>query len=861
MRCCDVYEFQLNIWWIMSNKKLVIVESPAKARTIKRILGNEFEVTASVGHIRDLPEKSLGIDIEKGFEPQYVVTQPKVVSSLKSVAKNADEIYLAPDPDREGEAIAWHLKEILDSKKSKKTFHRVVFHEITKSAVSKAFEEPGEVNGDLVDAQQARRVLDRLVGYQVSPLLWSKVRRGVSAGRVQSVALRIVCEREREIMAFKPEEYWVFEGIFEPSATPGEQNRFQAKLTRVAGKKTSIHTAEEAERIMKVLADSDSFSVTSVEVKPQKKSAPPPFITSTMQQSAGNLLRMGASQTMSLAQQLYEGIDIERGAPVGLITYMRTDSVAVAVEAQKACRDFVQSEYGAEYVPDKIRNFKSSASAQGAHEAIRPTDVTLTPKKAARFLDNNQLRLYTLIWKRFVASQMSPAIMEKTTVNVENSGGGENCVFQATAVVTKFKGFMVLTPPKEDKEADGVASLSPEIVLGKLSEGDGCIPVDLTKEQKFTEPPPRFSEATLIRELESNGIGRPSTYAAIVRTIQAREYCVREKGKLNPTEIGFQVNDYLVATLPSLFEIGFTAGMEKELDEVENGKMDWREMLRKFYDNLSAWLNSAKYAGAPEKDKAAELISILDAIEEWEPPVKSGRKTYDDKKFFESVRDQFAKDGNLTDKQWTALLRMTVKYKNAIPSFDEFVSKYDCSGEVETLKAEIAERKAANEQRAIQLDSDDHKELVEAFEILAKAEWEEPTKRRGRTYDDKKFYSSLKRQVDQGRVLSEKQLNAFKRIAAKYADALPEGKERITAILKLDALDEPDANAKPDPEVEGMLKTLESVTTWAEPVKKGKRTYDDKVFFESLKEQYSKRKSLTTRQVFALKKMAAKYAK
>jgi len=845
------------------SKKLVIVESPAKARTIKRILGNEFEVTASVGHIRDLPEKNLGIDIANGFEPEYVVTQPKVVASLKSVAKNADEIYLAPDPDREGEAIAWHLKEILDSKRSKKTFHRVVFHEITKSAVSKAFDEPGEVNNDLVDAQQARRVLDRLVGYQVSPLLWSKVRRGVSAGRVQSVALRIVCEREREIMAFKPEEYWVFEGIFEPAATPGERNRFQAKLMRVAGKKTSIHTAEEAERIMRILADSPSFSVTSVEVKPQKKSAPPPFITSTMQQSAGNLLRMGASQTMSLAQQLYEGID-GSGASGGLITYMRTDSVAVASEAQKACREFVTSEYGAEYVPEKTRNFKSSASAQGAHEAIRPTDVTLTPKNAARFLDSNQLRLYSLIWKRFVASQMASAIMEKTTVDIENTGGSEICVFQATAIVTKFKGFTVLTPPKEDKEADSAppnSALAPEKVLGQLSEGDGCLPIDLTKEQKFTEPPPRYSEATLIRELESNGIGRPSTYAAIVRTIQAREYCDRDKGKLKPTEIGFQVNDYLVATLPSLFEIGFTAGMEKELDEIENGALNWREMLRNFYENLSKWLSSAKFAGAPEKKKAAELIAVLDLVTEWKPPVKSGNRTYDDNKFFKSLRDQFAKDGNLTEKQWTALLRMAVKYKKAIPAFDEFVAKYDCVGEVDALKAEIAERQAANEQRMAQLDSDEHKELLEAFDILEKAKWEEPSKSRGRVYDDKKFFSSLKRQINQGRLLSDKQMNAFKRMAAKYAETIPEGKDRITAILKLDAIDAPGANAKPDPEVEKTLKSLESGINWAEPVKKGKRVYDDKEFFESLRDQYAKKRQLSSRQVFALKKMAAKYAK
>ncbi|MCK5844097.1 MAG: type I DNA topoisomerase, partial [Victivallales bacterium] len=379
---------------------------------------------------------------------------------------------------------------------------------------------------------------------------------------------------------FKPEEYWIFEGIFEPAANPGEKNRFKAKLVKVGGKKASIHSAQEADALMLALKDSSSFSVTSVEVKPQRKSAPPPFITSTMQQSAGNLLHMTASQTMSLAQQLYEGIDIERGAPVGLITYMRTDSVAVAAEAQKSCRDFVQAEYGKEYVPENIRNYKSSSSAQGAHEAIRPTDATLTPKKAAKFLDHNQLRLYTLIWKRFVASQMAPAIMEKTTVDIENSGAGEVCIFQATAIVTKFKGFTVLTPPKEDKNeqnANGL-SLTPELVLGNLKKGDGCLPVDLTNEQKFTEPPPRFSEATLIRELESNGIGRPSTYAAIVRTIQAREYCERETGKLKPTEIGFKVNDYLVNTLPTLFEIGFTAEMEKQLDEIEKGHLEWREM-------------------------------------------------------------------------------------------------------------------------------------------------------------------------------------------------------------------------------------------------------------------------------------------
>jgi DNA topoisomerase-1 len=830
------------------SKKLVIVESPAKARTIKRFLGSDFEITASMGHVRDLPEKSLGIDIQNGFEPAYTETRKKIVSQLKSSAKGVTDIYLAPDPDREGEAIAWHLKELLQDKKGKIEFHRVAFHEITKSAVAKAFETPGEINTSLVDSQQARRILDRIVGYQVSPLLWSKVKRGVSAGRVQSVALRIICEREREIEAFEPQEYWVFGIDFEHTLTPAPDNKFTTKLVKIDGKKAEVHTGEEALELFTMLQNSPEFKVSSVEVKPQTRNAPPPFITSTLQQNAGT----SASRTMRIAQQLYEGIDIGSGGPTGLITYMRTDSVAVASEAQNACRGFILAEYGDAYAPAKQRNFKVSASAQAAHEAIRPTDVTFTPEKAAKFLDGDQLRLYTMIWKRFVASQMAPARLQKTTVNVQNTQGAKTCTFQATAIVTQFPGFMVLAGTKKEDSENKNAE-----VLGKISEGDNCKPADITKEQKFTEPPPRYSEPSLIRELESNGIGRPSTYASIVMTIQTRDYCRKDGGKLVPTEIGFQVNDYLVAKLPVLFEIGFTAEMEKQLDTIEEGKLNWKTMLQNFYDNFAKWLNDAKFAGAPENAKAEALLALMENVTTWAEPEKSGRRTYDDKKFFTSLKDQFEKDKSMTEKQWGALLQLALKYKEQISGFDDFVTEFSCADDVAEIQKLIDDRAAAAKQRQANLNSEDFLKLKEAFDLFDNVEWDEPVKKGARTFDDQKFFNSLKKQMESGKALSEKQMNAFRRIASKYAEKTGQ-EEKLNSLLKLDEINA--AAAAGNPEVEALLTQMANVTKWAEPVTKGKRTFDDKSFFESLKKQYNDRKTLSSRQIFALKKIAAKYA-
>ncbi len=830
------------------SKKLVIVESPAKARTIKRFLGGDFEITASMGHVRDLPEKSLGIDIQNGFEPQYTETKKKIVSQLKSAAKGVSDIYLAPDPDREGEAIAWHLKELLQDKKGKIKFHRVAFHEITKSAVAKAFEVPGEINSSLVDSQQARRILDRIVGYQVSPLLWSKVQRGVSAGRVQSVALRIICEREREIEAFEPQEYWVFGIDFEHTSTPAPDNKFSAKLVKIDGKKAVIHTGDEAMELFEMLQNSPEYKVSSVEVKPQTRNAPPPFITSTLQQNAGT----SANRTMRIAQQLYEGMDIGADGPTGLITYMRTDSVAVASEAQNACRGFILAEFGDAYAPAKQRHFKVSASAQAAHEAIRPTDVTFTPERAAQFLDADQLRLYTLIWKRFVASQMAPARLQKTTVDVQNTQGSRTCTFQATAIVTVFPGFMILTGTKKEDSENKNAE-----VLGKIGEGDNCKPDVINKEQKFTEPPPRYSEPSLIRELEANGIGRPSTYASIVMTIQTRDYCRKKESKLHPTEIGFKVNDYLVATLPVLFDIGFTAGMEKQLDTIEEGKLNWKTMLQNFYDNFGEWLNSAKFAGAPTSEKTAALIAQLDAITKWAEPEKSGRRTYDDNKFFTSIKEQFAKDSTITEKQWEALLEIALKYGDQLSGFDAFTTEFSCTDDVTTIQKRIDDRSAAAEQRKANLNSADFLQLKEAFDMFDNVEWEEPVKKGARTFDDKKFFTSLKNQMESGKVLSEKQMNAFKRIAAKYAEKTGQ-QEKLNKLLKLDEMHAKAAAG--NPEVEGLLKQMESVTTWAEPVKKGKRTFDDKSFFDSLNKQYKERRTLSSRQIFALKKIVAKYA-
>lgn len=572
-------------------KSLVIVESPAKAKTMKRYLGKGFDVMASVGHIRDLPKSKLGVDVEKDFEPTYEVIRgkKKVIDAIVDAAKKVDVIYLAPDPDREGEAIAWHVAESINKKfkknEKKPVIHRAMFNEITKGAIQSAIASPQELNVNLFQAQQARRILDRLVGYKISPLLWDKVRRGLSAGRVQSVAVRIVCEREEEIAAFKPVEYWSIVAELKGSLPPN----FEAKLHQIDKKKAEVSNEKTAQKIVDTVKASD-FILNKVEKKERRRNATPPFITSTLQQEAARKLGFTAKKTMMLAQRLYEGVDVGEEGPVGLITYMRTDSTRVADTAIEAVRSYVRSQYGADYVPAKPNKYKSKKGAQDAHEAIRPTSMDWTPDQVAPFLERDMLRLYDLIWKRFVASQMVPALYDQTIMDIQ----ADKYLFRASGSVIKFPGFMAVyfesveDDPKEQEE--GVI----EGQLPNLKEGEKLEAVRITPNQHFTQPPPRFSEASLVKTLEELGIGRPSTYAQILSTIQEKEYVHKIQNRFQPSELGKIVNMLLVKHFPNVLNASFTATMEQELDEVEEGRRDWKETLQQFYDPFTKTLEKAK---------------------------------------------------------------------------------------------------------------------------------------------------------------------------------------------------------------------------------------------------------------------------
>ena len=572
--------------------KLVIVESPAKAKTIRKYLGGGYTVHASMGHVRDLPKSGLGVDVDQGFAPEYEVVKAKskVVKELRGLVKAADEIYLATDPDREGEAIAWHVLEVTAPKG--KQVQRVVFHEVTAPAIRAAFEQPRELDMQLVNAQQARRILDRLVGYRISPLLWEKVRYGLSAGRVQSVAVRLVVDREREIQAFSPVEYWTVEADLAKIPSAGRERPpadvFRAVLYSVGGKKLGkfgLKTEAAAQAIVDDLQGA-AYSVLKLTKKQVRRWPVPPFITSTLQQAASRTLGMAPGRTMRIAQQLYEGVDLGPEGSVGLITYMRTDSTFVASSAQAEAREYIAAHYGPEYLPEKPPFYKTrAASAQEAHEAVRPTAVRRDPEAVRPFLDRDQQRLYELIWKRFVASQMVPAVFDQTTADI---AAGADYIFRATGSVLVFPGFLkVYGHEVEEEPPEGTQ----EKYLPPLSEGEPLDLVKLWPEQHFTEPPPRYSEATLIKELEKRGIGRPSTYAAIVETIQEREYVVRlEQRKrtspLQPTEMGFLVNDLLVGSFPEILDYGFTAQMETQLDEVAGGTREWVPLLDEFYRAL-----------------------------------------------------------------------------------------------------------------------------------------------------------------------------------------------------------------------------------------------------------------------------------
>jgi DNA topoisomerase-1 len=566
-------------------KSLVIVESPAKAKTISKILGKDFEVKASVGHVKDLPVKEMGIDIENDFEPNFLIIpgKEKVIRELKKASKGAAAVYLAPDPDREGEAIAWHIAEEVDGRK--KSIFRIRFNEITKDAVREAIRNPGSIDMQKVDAQLARRVLDRLAGYELSPLLWRKVRRGLSAGRVQSVAVRLVVDREREIEAFKPEEYWSINAEFEGSSRP----QFWARLARYDGRKADIKDSDTAQGAVDGVRNGE-FVLTKIERKERKRMPSPPFITSTLQQEAARKLRFTAKKTMTVAQQLYEGVELGEEGSTGLITYMRTDSIRIAEEARNGAREFIGKTYGSEYIPEKPNVFKSKATAQEAHEAVRPTYLSRGPEDIRQFLSKDQHSLYKLIWNRFIASQMAPARLEQTTFEITcgKTACGRETVFRATGTVVKFQGFMALYTEGTDDLLD-----ENEAILPNLREGERLKLLQIQPKQHFTQPPPRYSEATLVKALEEKGIGRPSTYAAILSTIQDRKYVHKTDGKFAPTELGAVVNDLLVDRFSELMDVGFTARMEEHLDNVEEGKLEWVKVVRDFYKPFHEKLTEA----------------------------------------------------------------------------------------------------------------------------------------------------------------------------------------------------------------------------------------------------------------------------
>jgi DNA topoisomerase-1 len=571
-------------------KALVIVESPAKAKTINKYLGKQFIVKASLGHIKDLPKRDLAVDIEHGFTPRYEIIEgkKKLIGELKAAARKVEEVYLAADPDREGEAICYHLQEELGDKKGGPKIFRVMFNEITKKAVQKAFEKPSQVNVNLVDAQQARRVLDRLVGYKISPLLWDKVRRGLSAGRVQTVALRVVVEREREIRAFQKKEYWTIDVDLAAKKPP----LLTARLIRKNDETPEVGAQETAEQIVANLDGAD-YVVKSVGTREKKRNPVAPFITSTLQQESSRKLRFSVKRTMMLAQRLYEGIEVGKEGAVGLITYMRTDSTRVSEDAVRDVRHYINERYGQPFVPDAPNIYKSKKDAQDAHEAIRPTEMAFSPEVVEKYLAEDEMKLYRLIWNRFVASQMMPALYDQTTIDVSAQGKDAAAyVFRATGSVLKFDGYLKVYQEGKDQTDEEDEEMKHRLPL--VREGESLRFKAIKPEQHFTEPPPRYNEATLVKRLEADGVGRPSTYASILSTIQEREYVKKEGGRFIPTELGMVVTDLLLESFDDIFDVSYTARMEEELDEIEEGKLDWRTAMGEFYERFDKDLKHAE---------------------------------------------------------------------------------------------------------------------------------------------------------------------------------------------------------------------------------------------------------------------------
>ncbi len=813
------------------SKKLVIVESPAKAKTINKILGKDFIVKSSMGHIRDLPVKTLGVDLEKSFEPSYVVVKgrKKIIDELKKAASVCDEIYLAPDPDREGEAIAWHLKELLTGKKKadEKEFFRIQYNEITPTAVRAAFDNPGVIDMNRVNAQQARRVLDRIVGYKISPVLWQRIRRGLSAGRVQSVALRLVCEREAEIDKFVPQEYWVIGADVRKLVDP--MDPFSLRLIKIEGKKAEVRDAERAAAVRSDL-EQRKLMVSEIVTKEMKRRPRPPYITSTLQQAGSSYCGYAPNRTMSLAQKLYEGLDLGDG-PSGLITYMRTDSFSLSKDALSSCRDFIKGNFGDEYCPEKPNFYKSRSGAQEAHEAIRPTDVTRTPESLAGKLDPAELKLYKLIWQRFVACQMKPAILSlrtaKVTAELADHKDGKY-LLQATASEVAFPGYMKVAgvelpeTKKDDKDKDKEVEKLPPLVEGEALE---C--VKWNGERKETTPPSRFSEASLVRCLEQNGVGRPSTYAQIVSTLFNREYLDKAKKSVCPTDLGLQVNKLLVTDLGELFDVSFTAAMEHSLDEIERGSVEWTDMLGTFYEKFEVWL---KNAAEPPADIAVvhKVLAELTQVNEWAAEVKRGKRTYSDEKFVVSINTQIENAKRpVSRRQLEALVRMACKYKDQIDGVDE---RLRALGYAEMVDAPPPEPpKDAT---------------IAKLKVLEDVEMEERSR---------KFLESLGRRVQSGRSLTDPQINALDGVVLSFSDKI-ENFEEIKETLDIKISEEEE-----DPECAVMIEAMKLVTKWNEPVKRGRMVFDDTKFFTSLQQHFTRRHTLSPKQKAALKKMVRRY--
>ena len=829
-------------------KHLMIVESPHKAQTIGKFLGSGFKVTSSMGHIRDLPKKGLGIDLDKGFALTYELApnKTKVVNLLKSAAKDADAIYLASDPDREGEAIAWHLRELLDDGAGDKPFYRVKYNEITPRAVKAAIEQPGEIDMHLVDAQQARRAIDRIVGYKISPFVKRNVG-GSSAGRVQSVALRLVCEREDEISAFKPVPYWVAGAILKKDPF----KPFFAKLVRINGEKAEIADEATAGRIYREMTDR-RFVVESVNMREISRQALPPFITISLQRAASSVLGMTPSRTMSIAQKLYEGVDIGSvEGPVGLITYMRTDGTFVAREAQEAARGFIATNYGASYVPENPNNYRSGASAQEAHEAIRPTDVTRTPASLAKWLDPAELKLYDLVWRRFVASQMQGAKFSQRTVLFDGrrpdgsapAAGEDSLTLSASTTDVVFDGFMKVMaldirkalagPDGKDSENEPEEDENISAEIPVLDRGERMETVEVKSDRKETKPPARFSEASLIDTLEKNGIGRPSTYATIMETIIKHGYVNRERKTLQPTQLGQDVVKFLVAKFPALFEVGFTAKLEDSLDKVADGdsKTDYLSLMTDFFGKFTEWLEESK---DPPADAGAvrRLLDALGEVKEWLPPEKRGRRVFDDRRLAKSIKRQFEEGVKpISSNQLKALAGIAKRHRMQIA---DFATRFADIGIDDTSKAKNPETP---------------KETYTKLEILLSST--------GLSERRRTFLNSIMDQLKRGNNLSPRQIDTVDGIFAASIDSVEGGREKAATLgVNLDAI----TTAGDSGECARIVAALSRVTQWNPPTENRGRTYDDKQFFESVKRQFETKGILSPKQQSALSRLEKRYA-